>query len=124
MATSCSDDVDIDNSSSNEDTVSKSELPLTRSEEDAIAIAIDAASVKASSSSRGGHIAVDGVVGIISKNASRASADTLLYAVNYTDNNGYALIAANPNCDAVLAVTETGHFNSEDDIVNPECKCF
>ncbi len=46
-------------------------------------------------------------------------ADTLLHVVNFTDSNGYAIIAASRNFPALLAVTERGHFNPEAEIENP-----
>ena len=40
--------------------------------------------------------------------------EPLMYAVNYTDDNGYALISAHRNAPDVLAVTEHGNFDAEE----------
>ena len=40
--------------------------------------------------------------------------EPLMYAVNYTDDNGYALISAHRNAPDVLAVTERGNFDAEE----------
>lgn len=39
------------------------------------------------------------------------SSDTLIYAVNYADNKGFALISANPATEALLAVTDSGSYS-------------
>lgn len=123
MLVSCSDDDVLSDDMLEKDTeLTETVKPASRSIEDAIAIALDAASLNGTPSSRNNAI-VDNVVSITSC-TSRASADTLIYAVNYADNGGYALISANTSCDAVLAVTESGHFTSEDEIENPGMKLF
>lgn len=43
------------------------------------------------------------------------SSDTLIYAVNYADNKGFALISANPATDALLAVTESGSYSVKEE---------
>ena len=40
--------------------------------------------------------------------------EPLMYAVNYTDDNGYALISAHRNAPDVLAVTERGNFDAQE----------
>lgn len=124
LASSCTDEFGVDNLAQDDELMTKTVLPKTRSAEDAIAIAIDAASVTSSPSSRSNQVVVDDVISIISASTSRAGIDTLMYAVNYADNSGYALISANPNSDAVLAVTESGHFTSEENFENPGMKIF
>lgn len=37
--------------------------------------------------------------------------DTLMYVFNFEDNQGFAVIAANRNTDALIAVTEKGHYD-------------
>lgn len=45
---------------------------------------------------------------------SAASAnDTLMYVFNFEDNQGFAVIAANRNTDALIAVTEKGHYDPD-----------
>ena len=39
-----------------------------------------------------------------------------MYIFNYDDNRGFAIISANRNTDAIIAVVDSGQFNSEFDI--------
>ncbi len=124
LFSACSDEVDVVNPNEHSELITRTVLPQSRTAEDAIEIAIDAASVKSSPTSRSNSVEVENVISITSQSTSRAGIDTLMYAVNYANDNGYALIAANRNCDAVLAVTETGHFLSEEEIKNPGMRIF
>lgn len=61
------------------------------------------------------NIEVDDVV-IVRNDLSdglQVNSDTLFYVVNYRNNKGFAIISANPNVEALLAVVERGHFSSE-----------
>jgi len=61
---------------------------------------------------------------VMGKNKSRgANADTLLYVVNFPDEEGYAVIPKNKNL-GTLAVTESGSFSSIDEMENPTAQCF
>lgn len=56
---------------------------------------------------------------------SRSSADTLLYVINYKDDAGFAVIAANRNVKTpVLAVTESGSFTTIEECKNPGLALF
>ena len=49
--------------------------------------------------------------------ASRSGGeDTLMYVVNYADNNGFALVSAPRNAPELLAVTEKGHYNPSEPV--------
>lgn len=50
--------------------------------------------------------------------------DTLIYAVNYANDNGYALISAKEGSQEVLAVIDEGHFNENESEENPGFKMF
>ena len=54
-------------------------------------------------------------VDIITSSLTRSSGsnDTLLYIVNYEDNNGFAVISAKKDADALLAVTEQGSYTPD-----------
>lgn len=53
-----------------------------------------------------------GVQPIVSSPGTRASKiDTLMYVINYTNNNGFALISALTNTPALLAVTVNGEYS-------------
>lgn len=47
---------------------------------------------------------------IISQQTRSGRIDTLLYVVNFEDNNGFALVSARRNVDGLLAVTEKGNY--------------
>ena len=55
---------------------------------------------------------------------SSESSDTSFYVVNLENNGGYAVIAANPYIEPVLAITENGNIESLDDIENPGAAMF
>lgn len=44
--------------------------------------------------------------------------DTLLYIINYADNNGFAVVSANPNTIGLIAVTEKGSYNPTFEEIN------
>lgn len=50
--------------------------------------------------------------------------DTLLYVFNYENEEGFAIISANKNKDALLAVTESGSYNPEEGSDNPGFNIF
>lgn len=57
---------------------------------------------------------------IISDASTRNDApDTLMYVFNYEDNQGYAVVSANKNTEALIAVTEQGTYNEETETNNP-----
>ncbi|MDE6352114.1 MAG: Spi family protease inhibitor [Muribaculaceae bacterium] len=58
-------------------------------------------------------------VHIIVKNNSRSlDADTLMYVVNYENNNGFSIISADKGLPDILAITEKGHYNPETKMKN------
>lgn len=46
------------------------------------------------------------------------SQDTLIYVVNFENDNGYALVSANRSTEGLIAITESGHLNPNDSIEN------
>ncbi len=76
-------------------------------------IALDAADEFFSEgTSRGAGRSVGRVKVVRSKTASRSmGSDTLLYIVNYANEQGFAVIAANPDIEPVMAVTEQGSYD-------------
>ncbi|MFI3279833.1 MAG: Spi family protease inhibitor [Rikenellaceae bacterium] len=50
--------------------------------------------------------------------------DTLLYAVNLADNNGYLLVGADRRSDPVFAYIDSGDFSSESVSENPNFEFF
>lgn len=113
-------------------TETMSESSVKRTPEEAIQLAIDShnalyGDVESSSRSPKGLVALSvSPVKIISSHpTSRATtADTCLYVVNFVNDGGFAIIAANRNCDDVLAVTESGHYDPETGTDNPGLQIF
>lgn len=87
---------------------------LKRSALDAIDIASKFGRLK-SSITRGKELKVDeqSIAAIVSAH-TRSASDTLIYAVNYTDNNGYLLISANKATEPILAIVEDGAYTEEE----------
>lgn len=55
---------------------------------------------------------------VILRRESRSNDEALIYAVNYKDNEGYALIAANKNIDPIIGYVEKGAFTPIDQNTN------
>lgn len=90
--------------------------PKTRSINEAIEIANNAAQeFFGVTRAAGGRNADVNNVDIITSSLTRSSGsnDTLLYIVNYEDNNGFAVISAKKDADALLAVTEQGSYTPD-----------
>ncbi|MBO4965697.1 MAG: C10 family peptidase, partial [Muribaculaceae bacterium] len=49
---------------------------------------------------------------------SGIGADTLLYLINYADNNGFALVSADKRLPAIYAISDEGHFEFADTLQN------
>lgn len=79
------------------------------SEEQAIAIAN---SFKAAFSSLSRTNFTISEVVPISTNSSRSSVDTLIYAVNYNNNDGFVLVSAKKSVEPIIGYVEKGSFNA------------
>lgn len=55
----------------------------------------------------------DNVICIQEKNATRSESfnDTLLYVFNFEDENGFAIISANPNSEGLIAIADSGNYS-------------
>lgn len=51
-------------------------------------------------------------------NSRSQSNDTLLYVINYADDNGFAVVSANPNTTGLVAVTEKGTYSPTSEEIN------
>lgn len=101
-------------------------MPVTekaqiRSYEDAMKIAESAMTMLDNNASRSAAIRKIADTGkaqcVINNKRSRAlssfQSDTLMYVFNFEDDLGFAVISANPKTQAVIAVTESGHYNPD-----------
>lgn len=81
-------------------------------------------------STRGIKVGVESVEVIqVNKATTRGSdmtngIDTLLYAVNFSDNNGYALVGADKRTEPIFGITDNGSFSTEDIAANPNFAFF
>ncbi len=88
----------------------------TRSLSEAIAIAQNAAKMFEGADTRsvGRSVDMSGIECIVKPSTRSAGGnDTLLYVVNYADDNGFAVISANKSTEGLLAVTEKGNYDAE-----------
>jgi hypothetical protein len=119
--TSCSDDVTFNSMS---DHTAEGSSP-TRTPHEAIQIALDAMTsfYGADSLSRSNtikYLDYSAPVEIIKNNASRSTySDTLLYVVNFENDNGFAIVSASKKCEALLAITSSGHYYPTEQTDNP-----
>lgn len=98
-----------------------------RSEQEAIDIAlknhhalIDGNNSTVESRSATSLLRTHNPVEIISSTKSRAQqGDTLIYVVNFGEDNGFALVPANKNAEEILCLTEYGSFEEVSETVSP-----
>ncbi|MDE6526833.1 MAG: Spi family protease inhibitor, partial [Muribaculaceae bacterium] len=87
---------------------------VCRSENEAIQIANDfAESINLSTRSKTRRASSENL-GYILDSHSRTTIDTIMYVVHYRDNEGFALIARNPDATPVIAVIDSGQYNPND----------
>lgn len=92
-----------------------------RSLTEALEIAQEAASLFDNKSRSGEVRTIDmkNIQYLHSEKKSRSQGDdTLLYVINYTDNNGFAVVSANPNTAGLIAVTEKGSYSPTSEEIN------
>ena len=94
-------------------------VAASRSVADAEAIALALAEGRQGESRFGEQVFVDGVVALTTPGSRSGLADTLIYAVNYADNKGFALIAAPVAAEPIIGFTEQGSFDEETAAENP-----
>lgn len=101
------------------------ELSLSkfRTPEQAMEAAADIASQFYGSNSRSTK-SVDRSSVVCITGGTRSEIDTLLYIVNYGNNQGYAMIAGPSNLPPIYAIVDSGQFTSAEDITNPGLQAF
>lgn len=55
---------------------------------------------------------------IVTSRNARSTTDTLLYALDIEDDNGFIIIAGPKNISPIIAITESGSFSSEETMAN------
>lgn len=96
-----------------------------RSVEDIMNIAVNYANIASEQQSRSSKLKVDNnSLTPITFSHGRQSSDTLLYAVDFEDNNGFLIISANKLTEPILAIIDTGKFNDSEDVENEGFKYF
>ena len=91
-----------------------------RSEKQAIEIANNVlSSSNIGSRTNDNHLTIKGVVDVIRSDFSRSNTiDTLIYALDIENNNGFVLVAAPLNVDPILAIIDSGSFNDTQNLEN------
>lgn len=126
---SCSDSIE-ENIDSMTESTPQQPVSNIRTPEEAMKIAKKAPSMFIqSSNSRGKSTSktIDiskGVIAFGSERNSRTVSDTLMYAVNYCDNDGFVLVSAVRSTPEILAYTIDGSFSTETNIDNPGFNWF
>ena len=90
------------------------QLSKTRTVTEAIDIANAAASQFFGTTRSAGKVVDIDNIEVVTSPTTRSNGegnDTLLYIVNYTDNNGFAVVSASRNTEGLLAVTEQGNYD-------------
>lgn len=99
-----------------------------RSQSEAISIAENAYSVfNSGKDSRAGHETIASVsdVQVIRGRSSRGiTNDTLLYIVNFENDEGYAVVSASPATEALFGITDEGHYDGNEESVNPSLRHY
>lgn len=104
---------------------SNDSVPTKRSLEEAITIAQNLADRLQGTDNQSRSIRSTAKVSVIgSGNLSRASQDTLIYAIDFEDNNGYILVSAAYSGDAVIGYTDNGSFDANRIAQNPAYSCY
>lgn len=107
--TACSSDLPIiENSISQVESIENN----TRSIDDIIAIASAYGKTKGSQSRSGSWTVSRSSVIPIVKGRTRNVNDTLIYAVNFPEQNGYLIISANKSTEPILAMVDNGSFDN------------
>lgn len=118
-AMACSDDIQESHSASNitHDDYSVS-LESALSTADAFLSEMDKASGNETRSSRRTVRSVEKV------GTNTRSGSELFYLVNYDDDMGFAMLAADSRLDPIYAISDEGHFNMSDTVGNPGLQIF
>lgn len=99
-----------------------------RSQSEAISIAENAYSVfNSGKDSRTGHEVTASIsdVQVIKGRSSRGIAnDTLLYIVNFENDEGYAVVSASPATEALFGITDEGHYDGNEESINPSLRHY
>lgn len=99
-----------------------------RSQSEAISIAENAYSIfNSDKGSRAGHASTAAAsdVQIIKGHSSRGiSNDTLLYIVNFENNEGYAVVSASQSTEALFGIADEGYFDGNEENINPNFRYY
>lgn len=106
---------------SDQETLSNTKI---RSVDEATNIAINAYFDFYGVNSRSNNINVSNVKTIVNKHSRSNASDTLLYVVNFENDNGFAIISAKNEIMPILAVVEKGNFDPQEKTDNPGFNMF
>lgn len=97
----------------------------TRSQQEAVSAARNAINRLFAANSRSGATKeIASVKAIVSTMSRSNMSDTLIYVVNFADENGFVMVSAPRTADEILAVVETGNYDPEEGTDNPGFNYF
>lgn len=97
----------------------------TRSQQEAVSVARNAVNRLFAANSRSGATKeIASVKAIVSTMSRSNMSDTLIYVVNFADENGFVMVSAPRTADEILAVVETGNYDPGVGTDNPGFNYF
>lgn len=130
VLSSCTEEMRLEQETLSDGNAKVQVLPRLRTPEEAINIAatawhlLDDGGVMSRAGGR--YIDLSERINVIRGNSKGRSevADTLMYVINYADSAGFAIVSALRNTPELIAVTESGNFNSEEVQSNPGLQLY
>lgn len=116
---SCSDESLLNDIDSDTSTVQTSDASITRDVDEVLSIANFASKLIGKDKVSTSRASSLDIKCITAPSKSRTQSDTLLYVVNYGDDNGFAIISAKKDHDGLLAVTDNGSYIVGEEFDNP-----
>lgn len=119
LVSACSGDIDLDNLQKQTYFDTTSESTYRRSSEDAVKLALEYISTIETPQTRSSKRIVSKVEALGTQSKTRsAEQDTLLYLINFEDNQGFALISADERAMPVYALSDTGTLEINEENAN------
>lgn len=99
----------------------------SRSQDEAIKIAVNAHNVFFGNQSRGTNtiaVAENGIHIVKGRSSRGLNNDTLLYVINYEDDGGFAVVSASPSTVPLIGIAEEGNYNPEQNSANSNIQFY
>lgn len=93
----------------------RSQNVMLRTDNDVRDIALDALNLTGGDkNTRSSAIGIESITPVVASSVTRGASeeDTLFFVANYSNDNGFCVIAADKRVDPLIAITENGNYNS------------